>query len=127
MRVIGLAGSSDGGGELRFGLLGPQFHNQTGGDDAIQAPCVRLRGTATEYTANFDGKDYPLTGSQIANTVSLRRINSRITIRTDKKDGKVIQTLTRIVSEDGKTLIVWATGTNAQGNPIDNVAVWEKQ
>jgi hypothetical protein len=83
--------------------------------------------TATEYTANFDGKDYPLTGSQIANTVSLRRINSRITIRTDKKDGKVIQTLTRIVSEDGKTLIVWATGTNAQGDPIDNVAVWEKQ
>ena len=34
------------------------------------------RRTATQYTANFDGKDYPLTGSQIADTVSLRRINA---------------------------------------------------
>ena len=100
-----------------------------GKGEKITTEGVNAQGgrTATEYTANFDGKDYPLTGSQIANTVSLRRINSRITIRTDKKDGKVIQTLTRIVSEDGKTLIVWATGTNAQGDPIDNVAVWEKQ
>jgi hypothetical protein len=25
--------------------------------------------TATQYTANFDGKDYPLTGSAVADTV----------------------------------------------------------
>src|SRR5262249_31472327 len=71
--------------------------------------------TATQYTANFDGKDYPLTGSQIANTVSLKRIDARTTERTDKKDGKVVQTLTRVVSADGKTMTVTVKGTNAQG------------
>jgi hypothetical protein len=85
------------------------------------------RRAATQYTATFDGKDYPLTGSQIADTVSLRRINARITVRTDKKDGKVIQTLTRIVSEDGKTMIVRANGMNAQGQPVESVGAWEKQ
>jgi hypothetical protein len=83
--------------------------------------------TATQYTANYDGKDYPLTGSQIANTVSLKRIDARTTERTDKKDGKVVMTLTRVVSQDGKTMTVTAKGTNAQGQTVNNVAVWEKQ
>jgi hypothetical protein len=83
--------------------------------------------TATQYTANYDGKDYPLTGSQIANTVSLKRIDARTTERTDKKDGKVVMTLTRVVSQDGKTMTVTAKGTNAQGQTVNNVAFWEKQ
>jgi len=33
--------------------------------------------TTTVYTANFDGKDYPLTGSPIADMVSLKRIDAR--------------------------------------------------
>jgi len=83
--------------------------------------------TATEYTANFDGKDYPLTGSQIADTVSLKRSNARTTVRTDKKGGKVAQTLRRVVSKDGKTMTVTTKGTNAQGQAVNNVALFEKQ
>ena len=83
--------------------------------------------TTTEYTANFDGKDYPLTGSQIADTVSLKRSNARTTVRTDKKGGKVAQTLRRVVSKDGKTMTVTTKGTNAQGQAVNNVAVFEKQ
>ena len=48
-------------------------------------------------------------------------------VRTDKTDGKVIQTLSRIVSEDGKTMIVRADGMNAQGQPVESVAVWKKR
>jgi hypothetical protein len=83
--------------------------------------------TKTSYTANFDGKDHPLTGSPTANTVSLKRIDARTTERTDKKDGKVTLTLTRVVSQDGKTMTVTTTGTNAQGQPVNNVIVFEKQ
>ena len=83
--------------------------------------------TTTEYTANFDGKDYPLTGSQIADTVSLKRSNARTTVRTDKKGGTVAQTLRRVVSKDGKTMTVTTKGTNAQGQAVNNVAVFEKQ
>lgn len=83
--------------------------------------------TATQYTANFDGKDNPLTGSQIADTVSLERINASTTDRTDKKGGTVVQTLRRVVSQDGKTMTVTTKGTNAQGQAVNNVAVFEKE
>jgi hypothetical protein len=83
--------------------------------------------TTTEYTANFDGKGYPLTGSQSADTVSLKRIDARTTERTDKKGDKVAQTLKRVISQDGKTMTVTTKGTNAQGQAVNNVAVFDKQ
>ena len=86
------------------------------------------RATAGYAGANFDGKDYPLTGSQLgATTVSLKRIDARTTERTDKKGGTVIQTLRRVVSQDGKTMTVTTKGTNAQGQAMNNVAVFERQ
>jgi len=83
--------------------------------------------TTTQYTANFDGKDSPLTGSRIADTVSLKRIDARTTERTDKKGDKVAQTLRRVVSQDGKTMTVTTKGTNAQGQAVNNVVVFDKQ
>jgi hypothetical protein len=84
--------------------------------------------TTTVYTANFDGKDSPLTGSQFgADMVSLKRIDARTTERTDKKGDKIVQVLTRVVSQDGKTMSVTTKGTDAQGKAVDNVVVFEKQ
>src|SRR5437660_4524560 len=80
------------------------------------------------YTANFDGKDYPLTGSALgADKVSLKRIDARTTERIDKKDGKPVVTIRRVVSADGKTMTATSKGTNAEGKPPNNVAVYEKQ
>jgi hypothetical protein len=83
--------------------------------------------TMTVYTANFDGKDYPLTGSPMADMVSLKRIDARTTERTDKKGGTVAQTIRRVVSADGKTMNVTVKGKNAQGQEMSNVIVFEKQ
>ena len=90
---------------------------------------VNAEGAATkvQYTAQFDGKDYPLTGSPTADQTSLKRLDARTIERTDKKGDKVVATLTRVVSEDGKTMTVTTTGTNAQGQAMNNVTVWEKQ
>ena len=90
---------------------------------------VNAAGTATrtQYTAQYDGKDYPMTGSQNADTVSLKRIDARTMERTDKKGEKVVATSTRVISEDGKTMTVTTKGTNAQGQASNNVTVWEKQ
>lgn len=82
---------------------------------------------ATQYTANFDGKDYPLTGSPAADTVSLKRVDASTTVRTDKKGGKTVQTLTRVVSKDGKTMAVTIKGTNAKGEAVNNSLLFEKQ
>src|SRR5438309_1388959 len=77
----------------------------SGQGEKVTAEFVNADGTrtTTAYTANFDGKDRPLTGSAVADTVSLKRIDARTTDRTDKKGGKVVQTLKRVVSENGKT------------------------
>ena len=80
-----------------------------------------------EYTAQYDGKDNPITGSPTADTVSLKRLDANTTERTEKKGGKVTQTVTRKVSDDGKTMTVTYKGTDAKGQPINNVGVFEKQ
>jgi hypothetical protein len=100
-----------------------------GKGEKVTAEFVDADGThrTTEYTANYDGKEYPLTGSQIADKVSLKRIDARTTERTDKKDGKVAQTLRRVVARDGKTMTVTTKGTNAKGEAVNNIALFEKQ
>ena len=101
----------------------------SGQGEKVTAEFVNADGTRTTtlYTANFDGKDYPLTGSQIADAVSLKQVDARTTERTDKKGDKVAQTLRRVVSQDGKTMTVTTKGTNAQGQAVNNVIVFDKQ
>src|SRR5437879_4044321 len=84
--------------------------------------------TTTQDNATLQGKDSPLTGSEFgADMVSLKRIDARTTERTDKRGDKVVQVLTRVVSQDGKTMTVTTKGTNAQGQAVNNVGVFEKQ
>ena len=79
------------------------------------------------YTAEYDGKPYPLKGAPVADMVSLKRVDSHTSERTDTKDGKTVQTYHRVVSKDGKTMTVTVKGTTAQGKPFTNVAVFEKK
>jgi hypothetical protein len=81
----------------------------------------------TEYTADFDSKEYPISGAPNSDTVSLKRINARTTERTDKKGGKVTQVLRRTVSADGKTMTVTVKGKNAEGKDINHRIVFDKQ
>ena len=83
--------------------------------------------SATEFTGNYDGKDVPFKGSQAFDTVALRRIDAFTTERTDKKAGKVVQTITRVVAKDGKSFTATTKGTNAKGEPLNNVTVFDKQ
>jgi len=82
---------------------------------------------ATEFTANYDGKDYPITGSQMADTVSLKRTGPRTARRIDKKDGKVVQTANRVIAKDGKSYTFTAKGKNAKGQRYHNVQVYDRQ
>lgn len=83
--------------------------------------------SAWASTANYDGKDVPFTGSATVDTTSLKRINATTVEETRKKGSKVVRTLTRVVSADGKSFTVTVKGTNDQGQAINNVEVYEKQ
>jgi hypothetical protein len=83
--------------------------------------------TVTEYTAEYDGKPHPLKGSNVADMVTLKRVDSHTTDRTDTKGGKVMMSYHRIVSQDGKTMTVTTRGVNAQGQATDSTVVFEKK
>ena len=92
--------------------------------DQVDAQGKRI---LTEYSANFDAKDYPVTGAPDGDAVLLKRIDANTTERIYKKAGKVTTVVRRVVSKDGKTLTNTATGTNAQGQQVHNVTVFDKQ
>lgn len=83
--------------------------------------------THWEYTAGFDGKEQAVTGNPDIDVVSLKRIGPASTEASFKKAGKPTTTNTRVVSADGKTLTITIKGTNAQGQAVHNVQVYEKQ
>ena len=81
-----------------------------------------------EFTANYDGKDSPITvNNPDADMVARTRINATTVQTIAKKGGKVTTTQTSAVSSDGKTRTVTTKGANASGQQVNNVAVYEKQ
>ena len=78
-----------------------------------------------EYTANFDGKPYPVTGNGDGDMVVAKRVNASIETSYTLK-GKPTTVNTRVVSADGKTLTVTSKGTNGQGQTVNYVQVFEK-
>jgi len=80
-----------------------------------------------QYSAKFDGKDYPATGIPNADSVSVKRIDENTVETTQKKDGKVVMTITSKVSKDGKTRTSTWHGKNAEGKDVHNVVVFDKQ
>jgi hypothetical protein len=75
----------------------------------------------------YDGKSYPITGVPDYDASSQKRVNNSTTQFTRTKTGKVVQTMTGVTSADGKTLTFTTTGVNANGQQINNVAVYDKQ
>jgi hypothetical protein len=81
----------------------------------------------SEWTGKFDGKDYPVTGDPTADMRSYKQIDDRTLELTNKKNGKVTVTGKVAVSADGKTRTVTLSGTNAKGEKIEGVGVYDKQ
>jgi hypothetical protein len=90
--------------------------------------------THNEYTAKFDGKDSPtkpmLDGKpnpNAANAVSYKKIDDYTYEVTAKLNGKTLNVARHVISKDGKTRTVTTTGTNAQGQKLNDTTVFEKQ
>ena len=80
------------------------------------------------YTTNLDGKESKVSGTNAnADTLTVKRIGARTLESVSRKGGKVTITQRNAVSADGKTRTVTTTGTDAQGQKVNNVAVFERQ
>jgi hypothetical protein len=83
--------------------------------------------THLEYTAKYDGKDYPVTGAPNADTVAIERIDPDTLQTTVKKAGQVVMTVRTVLSDNGKTRTSTFKGKDAEGHDINNVVVYDKQ
>ena len=114
---------------------GPPPKNQTSIYEAAgQGVKVTTKGTgadgqptSTQFTANYDGKDSPVTGNPDWDATALKRIDTYTVEFTRKRAGKVVQTGSNVVSKDGKTRTVTTKGVDAKGRQINNIAVYEKK
>jgi len=79
------------------------------------------------FVAEYDGKDYPITGDPGRDAIFAERIDAYTTHTTNRKDGKITTTSLRVISRDGKTMTITTTGTDAQGRPVHNVGVYDRQ
>src|ERR1700735_1553625 len=78
-------------------------------------------------TLAYDGKDHPITGNPDADGGTGKAINAHTSDFTLTKGGKVVGSVHRVVSADGKTLTVHNKGTHADGTPYDDKRVFDKQ
>jgi hypothetical protein len=102
-------------------IAGQDIKASSEGVDGTEKP------TAASWTVNYDGKDRPETGNPNADTLSVKRVNAFRAKFTQKKDGKVVITGTRTISPDGKVMTITSKGTNALGQNIDDVEVFDKR
>jgi hypothetical protein len=81
-------------------------------DDGIhmtsQATWSDGRAVTTTAAFKMDGEWYPVTGSPLADSVSVRRVDDRTMIATLRKGGVNCGTQRVVVSADGRTLTVEA-------------------
>lgn len=86
-------------------------------------------GTSLEssFTYKFDGKEYPATGG-VFDTLSAKRIDANtISWQVKKTGGKYAAKGRTVISNDGKTMTQTSKGTDVNGKPLSQTAVFDKQ
>jgi hypothetical protein len=81
-----------------------------------------------ESSGKFDSKDNPVKGNNPdGDSMAFSKIDARTYKGVTKKGGKVTLTARIVVAADGKTRITTQTGTNGQGQTVNNTMFYEKQ
>jgi hypothetical protein len=103
-------------------------YSHTGDVEKLTARGIGADGkpTLVQYSARYDGKDYPITGSSGGDLIALRRIDELTTESTQKRGGKPVIVATRTVSQDRKTLTVITKGTGPAGETLNHRMVFDK-
>jgi hypothetical protein len=79
-----------------------------------------------EFEEKYDGKEYPIKGSEIGDALVLKRINNYLSEATMKHGGMVVATTRRIITDNGKTLMLIYQETDFE-RPVDNIIVYDRQ
>jgi hypothetical protein len=112
--------------ELRAAFL---YVHGEGQNRKLTAASIRATGEprSLAYMLIYDGQPHPTTGSPDYDASTYTRVDAHTINYSRTKAGKVAQTGTMVVSQDGKTATFTAQGTDASGRGWDSVQVYDKQ
>jgi len=79
------------------------------------------------WEGKFDGKSYKAKGNSEFDMLALKPVNDRTNNLTGTKNGKVVATGTITVAKDGKSRVVTASDTDANGKKVTDKAYYDKQ
>jgi hypothetical protein len=80
--------------------------------------------THWEWAAKYDGKDYPVMGDPSRDSVALKRVDDNTLEVTNKKGGKLANTMKIIVAKDGRSRTNESRGPDGK---VHNVLVFDKK
>jgi hypothetical protein len=115
----------------------PKEETRTGVKEG-SATRITFRGIAADgskidftFITRYDNKPEPFSGTTVpggAATVAIERVDAHTTVAHHfTKDGKPLWTTKNILSDSWKASTMTRTGKDANGKPMDQVTVWEKQ
>jgi hypothetical protein len=95
----------------------------------VVAKTVDAKGrvSVVEYRVAPDGEEVPVKGARAYDSLSMKSVDTNTTEATRKKNGKVVQVSTRVMSADGRTATFTTVGTDEHGRKIHDVTVFERQ
>ena len=76
----------------------------------IEGVDAKRKPFAIRYNAFYDGKEWPLMGSPIATSATFRRIDANTVERIDRRHGRRVQVVMRVISPDGREAMVIEKG-----------------
>ena len=94
---------------------------KTNGIDSAGKPISRTN------RVKRDGAEYPYEGPYGKGTISVKRIDDYNSESVTKFSGGHAVNTRTVISKDGKTRTQTSRGTNAKGERVNSVAVFEKQ
>ena len=83
--------------------------------------------TTTVNPHIYDGQTHPLTGNPNADARNYTRVDANTVISASMKGGKLLQVTIIVLSPDGRTITTTGRGVDAKGQPVNSVAVYDKQ
>src|SRR5262249_39710413 len=75
----------------------------------------------------YDGQVHPLTDNPNNDARMYTRVDANTVISASMKGGKLVQVTTIVLSQDGRTITTTGRGTDAKGQQVNSVAVYDKQ
>jgi hypothetical protein len=85
--------------------------------------------TSAVFTRIYDAQSHPAgpPSPPDFDAATLTRVDSNTIIISRTKAGKLVQTITNVLSQDGKMLTVTTIGIDANGRPLNNNTIYDKQ